>query len=193
MQLVFASNNPNKIKEIQLLVPKNIQIIGLQEIGCTEEIEETANSIEGNAILKADYIYKKYGYNCFADDSGLEVDYLNGKPGVHSARYAGLQRKDSDNIAKILRDLQNQTNRKANFKTVIALNYKSEQFLFTGIINGTITDKRIGTNGFGYDPIFRPENGEKTFAEMDKYQKAAISHRGIAVRQLIEHLNQIQK
>jgi XTP/dITP diphosphohydrolase len=193
MQLVFASNNPNKIKEIQLLVPKNIQIIGLQEIGCTEEIEETANSIEGNAILKADYIYKKYGYNCFADDSGLEVDYLNGKPGVNSARYAGLQRKDSDNIAKILRDLQNQTNRKANFKTVIALNYKSEQFLFTGIINGTITDKRIGTNGFGYDPIFRPENGEKTFAEMDKYQKAAISHRGIAVRQLIEHLNQTQK
>jgi XTP/dITP diphosphohydrolase len=188
MELVFASNNLNKIKEIQLLVPNYIKIIGLQDIGCTEEIEETANSIEGNAMLKADYIYKKYGLNCFADDSGLEVDCLDGKPGVHSARYAGLQKKDSDNIEKLLTDLKNQTNRKANFKTVIALNYRGEQFLFTGVINGWITKEQIGTNGFGYDPIFKPENCEQTFAEMDKYQKSKISHRGIAVRQLIQHL-----
>ena len=191
MQLVFASNNPNKIKEIQLIVPKSFQIIGLQDIGCTEEIEETAHTIEGNAILKANYIYEKYGLNCFADDSGLEVDYLNGKPGVHSARYAGLQKKDTDNIAKLLSDLKNQTNRKANFKTVIALQYNNELLLFTGIIAGLITEEQIGTNGFGYDPIFKPENCNQTFAEMNHYQKAEISHRGIAVRKLIDHLNKI--
>jgi XTP/dITP diphosphohydrolase len=193
MQLVFASNNPNKIKEIQLLVPKHLKIIGLEEIGCTEEIEETASTIEGNAILKADYIYKNYGYDCFADDSGLEVDFLKGKPGVHSARYAGLQKSDADNVSKLLFELQNQTNRSANFKTVIALNYKNQQFLFTGIVNGTITEKRFGANGFGYDPVFEPNNYEETFAEMNIKQKAAISHRGIAVRQLITYLNQVQK
>jgi XTP/dITP diphosphohydrolase len=192
MKLVFASNNENKIKEIQLLVPPHIEIIGLKEIGCTEEIEETANTIEGNAILKADYIFKNYGYNCFADDSGLEVDSLNGKPGVHSARFAGLHKNDDDNVTKLLFELENKTDRNANFKTVIALKYNGKQELFTGIITGIITKKRLGRNGFGYDPVFKPHNFEETFAEMNRQQKSAISHRGIAVKQLVSFLNQVQ-
>lgn len=191
-KLVFASNNKNKIKEIQLLVPQHIEIIGLQEIGCIEEIEENANTIEENAILKADYIYNKYGYNCFADDSGLEVDSLNGKPGVHSARFAGLHKNDTDNVTKLLSELENKTDRNAKFKTVIALKYNNTQELFTGIIKGIITEKRLGNNGFGYDPVFKPNNFEETFAEMSMQQKSAISHRGIAVMQLVSFLNQIK-
>lgn len=193
MQLVFASNNKNKIKEIQLLVPKEFEIISLEDIKCFEDIEETASTIEGNAILKANYVSQKYGYNCFADDSGLEVAALSGKPGVHSARYAGEQRNDNDNMDKLLQSLENQTNRKANFKTVIALNLNGEQHLFTGIINGTITHKKTGTNGFGYDPIFQPNDYHKTFAEFSLQEKAAISHRGIAVKQLVEYLTRLKK
>ena len=188
MQLVFASNNVNKISEIQLLLPETIKILSLKEIGCFEEIEENASTIEGNAILKANYVTQKYGYNCFADDSGLEVDCLNGKPGVHSARFAGEQRNDEDNLNKLLWVLENETNRKANFKTVICLNLDGNQTLFTGIINGEITNQKKGNQGFGYDPIFKPEGYETTFAEMDKLEKTQISHRGIATRQLIEFL-----
>lgn len=188
MKLVFASNNKNKIKEIQLLVPTSIQILSLEDIGCTEEIPETADTIEGNAILKANYVTKKYGYDCFADDSGLEVDALNGEPGVFSARYAGEPKNDDNNMNKLLSNLKDKTNRKANFKTVICLNYKGKQHLFTGIINGKIIDEKIGDNGFGYDPIFVANDYTKTFAELSIEEKSNISHRGIAVKQLIEFL-----
>ncbi|MBC7493492.1 MAG: non-canonical purine NTP diphosphatase [Flavobacterium sp.] len=191
MQLVFASNNPNKIQEIQLLLPTNIKILSLHDIGCFEEIAETANTIAGNAILKANYVTQKYGLNCFADDSGLEVDYLNGKPGVHSARYAGNQRNDNDNVNKLLLALNNQQNRKANFKTIICLNLNGIQTLFTGLINGTITTQKEGNQGFGYDPIFTPEGYQITFAEMNKLQKTQISHRGIATKQLINFLESV--
>ena len=188
MKLVFASNNKNKIKEIQLLVPNDIQILSLEDIGCTEEIPETANTIEGNAILKANYVTDKYGFDCFADDSGLEVDVLNGEPGVFSARYAGEPKNDENNIDKLLANLKDVNNKKANFKTIICLNLKGEQHLFTGIINGQIIEERIGNNGFGYDPIFVADGYQKTFAELSLEEKARISHRGIAVKKLIDFL-----
>ncbi|MFY7937412.1 MAG: non-canonical purine NTP diphosphatase [Flavobacterium sp.] len=185
MKLVFASNNKNKIQEIQALVPNSIQILSLEEIGCTEDIPETAETIEGNAILKANYVTEKYGYDCFADDTGLEVDALNGAPGVYSARYAGERKDANDNMDKLLSELENKANRKANFKTVIALNLNGKQNLFTGIINGKIIEEKIGTNGFGYDPIFIADGYEKTFAELTMEEKSTISHRGIAVKELI--------
>ncbi len=186
MQLVFASNNQNKIKEIQLLLSEQIQILSLEEIGCFEEIPETADTIEGNAILKANYVTEKYGYNCFADDTGLEVEALNGEPGVYSARYAGEQKDANDNMDKLLTNLKDKTNRKANFKTVICLNINGKQFLFTGIINGQIIKEKKGTNGFGYDPIFVAEGYVKTFAELTLEEKSVISHRGLAVKQLVD-------
>lgn len=187
MKLVFASNNKNKIQEIQALVPNTIQIVSLEEIGCFEDIPETADTIEGNAILKANYVTEKYGYDCFADDTGLEVEALNGAPGVYSARYAGEQKDANDNMDKLLSELKDKSNRKANFKTVIALNLNGKQNLFTGIINGKIIEEKIGTNGFGYDPIFVADGYEKTFAELSMEEKSTISHRGIAVKQLIEY------
>ena len=193
MKLVFASNNKNKIAEIQALVPNTIQIISLEDIGCTEEIPETSNTIEGNAILKANYVTEKYGFNCFADDTGLEVDALNGAPGVYSARYAGEQKDANDNMDKLLLELKDTTNRKANFKTVIALNLNGKQNLFTGIINGTIIEKKIGTNGFGYDPIFVADGYTKTFAELSMEEKSTISHRGIAVKELILFLQKLSQ
>ena len=188
MQIVFASNNKNKIKEIQLLLPDSIQILSLEDIGCTEDIPETADTIEGNTMLKANYVTEKYGYDCFADDSGLEVQALNGEPGVFSARYAGEPKNDENNIDKLLSNLKGIENKSANFKTVICLNSKGEQHLFTGIINGTIIEERIGTNGFGYDPIFVADGYQKTFAELALEEKARISHRGIAVKELITFL-----
>lgn len=187
-KLVFASNNKNKIKEIQQLIPSEIQILSLEDIGCHADIPETAKTIEGNAILKADYVTQNYGYPCFADDSGLEVDCLNGAPGVYSARYAGEPKDDQKNIDKLLVTLLNETNRKANFKTVICLNLNGEQHLFTGIINGEIISEKKGTNGFGYDPIFVANGYNKTFAELTMEEKSHISHRGKAVKQLIEFL-----
>ena len=186
MKLVFASNNMNKIKEIQLLLPSTIQILSLESIGCQEEIPETAATIEGNAILKANYVTENYGYNCFADDTGLEVEALNGQPGVHSARYAGEQKDANDNMDKLLQNLEDKSNRRAQFKTVIALNFNGNQTLFTGIIKGKIIQEKIGTNGFGYDPIFVADGFDKTFAELSLEEKSTISHRGLAVKQLIE-------
>ncbi len=190
MQLVFASNNQNKIKEIQQLLPETIQVLSLEDIGCFIDIPETADTIEGNAILKANYVTKNYGYNCFADDSGLEIDALNGEPGVYSARYAGSQRNDNDNMDLVLQKLAAETNRKANFKTVIALNLNGNQHLFTGIVDGEIIKEKIGNHGFGYDPIFVPNGYSKTFAELPMEEKSAISHRGKAVKQLISFLNE---
>jgi XTP/dITP diphosphohydrolase len=188
MELVFASNNKNKILEIQSMLPKNIQILSLESIGCHEDIPETAGTIEGNAILKANYVTKKYGYDCFADDTGLEVDALNGEPGVYSARYAGEQRNAKDNMDKLLTELQNKTNRNAHFKTVIALNLNGRQHLFTGIAQGEITLERKGNQGFGYDPIFQPIGSKLTFAQLSLEEKAIASHRGKAIRQLIDFL-----
>ena len=193
MKLVFASNNKNKIQEIQTLVPNTIQILSLEEIGCKEDIPETADTIEGNAILKANYVTEKYGYDCFADDTGLEVEVLNGAPGVYSARYAGEQKDANDNMDKLLLELKDKTNRKANFKTVIALNLNRKQNLFTGIINGKIIEEKIGTNGFGYDPIFVADGYEKTFAELSMEEKSTISHRGIAVKQLLTFLQKLSQ
>ena len=193
MKLVFASNNKNKIQEIQALVPNIIQIVSLEEIGCFEDIPETADTIEGNAILKANYVTEKYGYDCFADDTGLEVEALNGAPGVYSARYAGEQKNANDNMDKLLFELKDKTNRKANFKTVIALNLKGKQILFTGIINGKIIEEKIGTNGFGYDPIFVADGFDKTFAELSMEEKSTISHRGIAVKELILFLQKLSQ
>jgi XTP/dITP diphosphohydrolase len=191
MQLVFASNNKNKIKEIQQMLPEYISILSLEEIGCTEEIPETSNTIEGNAILKANYVTEKYGYDCFADDTGLEVDALNGEPGVYSARYAGEEKNSDDNMDKLLLNLEKHSNRKAQFKTVIALNLNKEQHLFTGIAKGKIIKEKIGTQGFGYDPIFVAENDTRTFAQLSLQDKAIISHRGIAVKQLINFLSKV--
>lgn len=193
MKLVFASNNKNKIQEIQALVPNTIEIVSLEEIGCTEDIPETADTIEGNAILKANYVTEKYGYDCFADDTGLEVEALNGAPGVYSARYAGEQKDANDNMDKLLLELKDKSNRKANFKTVIALNLNGKQNLFTGIINGKIIEEKIGNNGFGYDPIFVAEGHEKTFAELTMEEKSTISHRGIAVKELILFLQKLSQ
>ena len=188
MKLVFASNNQNKIKEIQQMLPESITILSLENIGCTENIPETADTIEGNAIQKANYVTEKYGYDCFADDTGLEVEALNGEPGVYSARYAGEQKDANDNMDKLLTNLENKTNRKAQFKTVVALNINKNQHLFTGIVKGNIIKEKIGTQGFGYDPIFVAENDTRTFAELSIEEKAIISHRGLAVKQLIDFL-----
>jgi XTP/dITP diphosphohydrolase len=188
MKLVFASNNKNKIAEIQSMLPKSINILSLEDINCFEDIPETADTIEGNAILKADYVTQKYGYDCFADDTGLEVDAINGEPGVYSARYAGEQKNADDNMNKLLKALENNKNRSAQFKTVITLNLEGKQYLFTGVAKGEITETKTGTNGFGYDPIFKPENFDKTFAELPLEIKNTIGHRGKAVQQLIDFL-----
>ena len=188
MQLVFASNNKNKIYELQSMLPESITILSLESIGCFEDIPETADTIEGNAIQKANYITQKYGFDCFADDTGLEVDALNGDPGVFSARYAGEQRNADDNMNKLLVNLSDKNNRAAQFKTVIALNLRGEQHLFTGIAKGAITLEKIGNQGFGYDPIFQPEGFTETFAQLALDIKNKISHRGKATQQLIAFL-----
>ena len=191
MKIVFASNNKNKIHEIQSMLPKSIQILSLESIGCLEEIPETSETIEGNAILKANYVTQNYGFDCFADDTGLEVEALNGEPGVCSARYAGKQRNSDDNMNKLLEELADKTNRTAQFKTVIALNLNGKQHLFTGIASGEIITEKIGLGGFGYDPIFKPTNYDKTFAQFSLDIKNEISHRGKATKALLEFLKNI--
>ena len=191
MQLVFATNNLNKLKEVQSLMPQNINLLSLKDIGCSEDIPETQETIEGNAIQKAEYIKSKYGFDCFADDTGLEVTALEGAPGVFSARYAGEHCSPDDNMNKLLKELENTFNRKAQFKTVIALHLNNKLELFTGICEGEITKTKQGNSGFGYDPIFKPSGYNQTFAEMDLSLKNRISHRGKAVNQLISFLNSI--
>ena len=188
MEIVFASNNKNKILEIQSMLPDSISILSLESIGCFEEIPETSDTIEGNAILKANFVTQKYGYDCFADDTGLEVESLNGEPGVYSARYAGEQRNADDNMNKLLFNLSDKANKNAHFKTVIALNLKGKHYLFTGIATGEIINEKIGLGGFGYDPIFKPKGYEKTFAQLPLEVKNEISHRGKAIQKLIEFL-----
>lgn len=191
MKLIFASNNKNKIKEIKNLVPSTIEILSLEDIGCNVDIPETADTIEGNALLKADYIKRHYGFNCFADDSGLEVDALHGAPGVYSARYAGEDKDDTANNNKLLEALTQETNRKANFKTVIALHYNGVQHMFTGIVKGEILSEPQGEGGFGYDPLFKAQGMSKSFAELTVEEKNTISHRGEAVKQLVAFLKTV--
>lgn len=193
MKIVFASNNKNKIKEIQALLPNTIEIMSLEDINCLEDIPETAATIEENAIMKANYVTQKYGFDCFADDTGLEVEVLNGAPGVYSARYAGTQRSDADNMDKLLTELHHQTNRNAQFKTVIALNLKGEQYLFTGIVSGKIALEKAGNNGFGYDPLFIAAGLEETFGQLSATTKNKISHRAEATEKLFEFLKTNQQ
>ena len=188
MKLVFATNNPNKLSELQDLVPEGIEILSLKDINCNEELPETNPTLEGNALQKAKYVFDNYGYNCFADDSGLEIEALGGAPGVYSARYAGEDCKAEDNMKKVLTKLENKDNRNAKFRTVIALIIKGEENLFEGECSGNITKTKSGTEGFGYDPIFTPEGYEITFAEMSKQEKGTISHRGRAVVNLVDYL-----
>ncbi|MDO7135652.1 non-canonical purine NTP diphosphatase [Algibacter lectus] len=190
MRLVFATNNMNKIKEVQSLIPSEIELLSLKDIGCFEDVPETQNTIEGNAKQKAEYIKINYNYDCFADDTGLEVNALNGEPGVYSARYAGEQRNAEDNTNKLLTELHNKTDRSAQFKTVIALHLNGELHTFTGICKGEITTEKHGEKGFGYDPVFKPNNYNNTFAEMDLSLKNSIGHRGKAVTELVEFLNE---
>ncbi len=188
MKLVFATNNKNKIKEIKNLLSDSIELLRLEDINCLEDIPETSDSIAGNALQKAQYVYNKYGYNCFADDTGLEIESLNGEPGIYSARYAGEQRDANDNMDKVLANLKDKTNRKAHFKTVIALIIDGKETLFEGVAEGEITPSKSGSEGFGYDPIFKPNNYNITFSEMNLEEKNKISHRGKAVRLLTQHL-----
>lgn len=189
IQIVFATNNQNKLKEVQAQLPDEIKLISLKDIGCDEDIPETQNTIEGNAIQKANYIKMKYNKDCFADDTGLEVMALNGAPGVHSARYAGPEKNSKKNIEKLLSSLEKTANRSAQFKTVIALHYKGELIQFEGICEGKITRTAKGSGGFGYDPIFKPSVKDKTFAELTLKEKNEIGHRGIAVAKLIAFFN----
>lgn len=188
MKLVFATNNINKVKEVQSILPSHIRLLSLSDIGCTEDIPETSTTIEGNAIQKAEYIQTHYGYDCFADDTGLEVEALDGAPGVYSARYAGDSKDPEANMDKLIQELSEKENRNARFKTVIALYIRGGIKTFSGICKGSITPEKKGREGFGYDPIFLPNGYTKTFAELPLSEKNSISHRGKAVKQLIEQL-----
>jgi XTP/dITP diphosphohydrolase len=188
MKLVFATNNLNKLAEVQEMLPHSIELLSLKDINCFDEIEETALTLKGNATLKANYITQKFGYNCFADDTGLEVNSLEGKPGVYSARFAGEPSNSEKNMQKILSKLENKTNRKAQFRTVICLNIDENQYLFEGICKGEILRRKQGEKGFGYDPIFKPEGYSTSFAEMSSEEKNKISHRGIAIQKLVQFL-----
>ena len=191
MKLVFATNNLHKLKEVQEMLSNSIELLSLKDIGCFEDIEETEITLEGNAKLKADYITKKYGFDCFADDTGLEVEAIDGKPGVYSARYAGAHGNAEKNMEKLLNELQNKSNRKAKFRTIIALNLTNKQHLFEGICEGEILNEKSGVKGFGYDPIFKPKNASSSFAEMNSEEKNIISHRGIAIQELVQFLNSL--
>lgn len=184
LKLVFATNNANKIKEVKNLLPSQIELLSLKDIGCEEDIPETADTIEGNALQKVQYVKQKYGYDCFADDTGLEVEALNGEPGVYSARYAGDAKDSEANMQKLLYNLKGEPNRKARFKTVIALILENKEYTFPGICEGEIVPEKKGVQGFGYDPVFQPEGFRQTFAEMSLEEKSKISHRARATREL---------
>ncbi len=190
MKLVFATHNLNKLKEIQQIVPKNIEVVSLDDLHFSEEIEETAETLEDNALLKARHIAKKFGMNVFADDSGLEVQALDGAPGVYSARYAGPEQNANKNMDKLLKALESKHTRKAAFKTVIALVLNGAEHTFEGLIEGEITTEKHGHGGFGYDPIFKPVGYSETFAQMNAEEKNRISHRARAVNKLVDFLKQ---
>ena len=188
--LVFATNNAHKLMEIREIIPPGFEILGLQDIGCTNDIPETADTLEGNADIKAMHVYDEYGRNCFADDTGLEVNALSGKPGVYSARYAGEEGNAEKNMIKLLGELYGVADRKARFRTVISLVVDGSIMHFEGIVEGSILHERRGEAGFGYDPVFLPDGYDQSFAEMDLELKNSISHRGRAIRKLVDYLRQ---
>ena len=191
-RLVIATNNAHKLEEITAVVDDKFEIVSLADIDCHEDIPETADTLEGNALLKARFVHERYGLDVFADDTGLEVDALGGQPGVHTARYAYPDRNDNEaNVDKLLRELQDATNRKAHFRTVIALIIGGEEYLFEGRVDGHITETRRGPEGFGYDPVFSPEDTGKTFAELGVEVKNRLSHRARAVQKLCAFLEQL--
>lgn len=183
-RIVFATHNKHKAEEVQAVIGNTVELVDLSRIGCHEDIPETADTLEGNALMKARFVWAKYGSDCFADDTGLEVAALSNAPGVYSARYAGEDKNPEDNMKKVLEELRNETDRSARFRTVIALILDGEEFLFEGIINGHLIEEKRGSGGFGYDPIFVPEGYDKTFAELGSDIKNTISHRAMATNQL---------
>ncbi|WMJ72838.1 non-canonical purine NTP diphosphatase [Cytophagaceae bacterium ABcell3] len=192
MKLCFATNNPGKLKEIQNILGDRFTILSLKDIGCHEELPEEHETLEENSLQKADYVYNKYNVSCFADDTGLETECLNGAPGVYSARYAGPECRPEDNIDLLLKNMEACSNRNARFRTSITLILNGQVKQFEGIVEGRILEGRKGDKGFGYDPIFSPLNDERSFAELTMEEKNKISHRGIAVRKLTEYLQSIQ-
>lgn len=191
-KFVFATNNIHKLEEVKAIIGEKIEIFSLKDIGCETDIPETADTLEGNALQKARFVYEKYHKDCFADDTGLEVEALGGAPGVYSARYAGEAHNSEANMRKLLQELEGVENRKARFRTVFALILNGKEHLFEGIVNGEIIKTRRGTSGFGYDPVFVPEGYAQTFAEMGDALKNQISHRALGVRKLCKFLNTLQ-
>ena len=190
MKLVFATNNKHKLQEVRDILGNGVEVLSLNDINCHDDIPETAETLQGNALIKARHIYEKYGLDCFADDTGLEVEALGGEPGVYSARYAGEECCSEANMQKLLHNLTGKENRNAQFRTVIALIIKGEEKLFNGIVKGTITEKKMGDSGFGYDPIFIPEGFSDSFAQMSSEMKNSISHRYRATQQLSNYLKE---
>ena len=193
MKLVFATNNRHKLEEVRAIVGDRVEVLSLNDIDCHDDIPETADTLQGNALIKARYIYDKFGVDCFADDTGLEVDALGGEPGVYSARYAGEECCSEANMQKLLHNLTGKSDRKAQFRTVIALIINGEEKLFNGIVKGTIAEEKMGDSGFGYDPIFIPEGFSESFAQMSSDQKNSISHRYRATKQLSDYLKEKYK
>ena len=191
--LVFATNNAHKLDEVRKITQGLVRIVSLNEIGCHDDIPEPADTLEGNALLKARYVAQRYGCDCFADDTGLEVEALDNAPGVYSARYAGTGHDSEANMRKLLREMEGKNNRKARFRTAIALIRKGHEQLFEGIVNGSITTEKRGDSGFGYDPIFQPEGFEGTFAQLGDDVKNAISHRALACQKLAAFLSTLSK
>lgn len=190
MKLVFATNNKHKLEEVRAILGNRIEVLSLNDINCHDDIPETADTLEGNALIKARYIYDKFGVDCFADDTGLEVEALGGEPGVYSARYAGEDCNPEANMYKLLQNLTGKNNRNAQFRTVIALIIQGEEKLFNGIVKGTISNEKMGNAGFGYDPIFIPEGFSESFAQMTSDMKNSISHRYRATEELSKYLKQ---
>ena len=190
MKLVFATNNKHKLEEVRAILGNRIDVLSLNDIDCHDDIPETADTLEGNALIKARYIHEKFGVDCFADDTGLEVEALGGEPGVYSARYAGEECNPEDNMHKLLQNLTGKNNRNAQFRTVIALIINGEEKLFNGIVKGTISNEKMGDAGFGYDPIFIPEGYSESFAQMTSDMKNSISHRYRATEELSNYLKQ---
>ena len=190
MKLVFATNNKHKLQEVRDIVGDRVEVLSLADIGCYDDSPETADTLQGNALIKARHIYEKYGFDCFADDTGLEVEALDGAPGVYSARYAGEECDSEANMRKLLENLTGKTNRNAQFRTVIALIINGEEMLFNGIVKGAIATEKKGDSGFGYDPIFVPEGHSASFAQMSSEMKNSMSHRFRATQQLSEYLKE---
>ncbi len=192
MELVFATNNKHKLEELQAILGNHFKLLSLNDIGCNEEIPEEQETLEGNARQKAFYVYNKFGYNCFADDTGLEIEALNGEPGVYSARYAGEEKSAEANMNKVLGNLAKIKNRNARFRTVISLVINGDEKQFEGLVEGEILTEKKGVSGFGYDPVFRPFGFSLTFAEMNLTDKNKISHRGRAVEKLVGYLKNVE-